>query len=110
MQHVSILILKMYKIRCENKWYWEVSLNNIIYNVPQSSILGPILSNNFVNDQFLFVKDAKLVNFAHNNEIYLKKWNILFGIALDNKLKFQKQIAETVCRKASKQLNAISII
>lgn len=73
MQHVSILILKMYKIRCENKWYWEVSLNNIIYDVPQSSILGPILSNTFVNDQFLFVKDdAKLVNFAHNNEIYLK--------------------------------------
>ena len=73
MQHVSILILKMYKIRCENKWYWEVSLNNIIYDVQQSSILGPILSNIFVNGQFLFVKDdAKLVHFAHNNEIYLK--------------------------------------
>lgn len=79
MQHVSILILKMYKIRCENKWYWEVSLNNIIYDVPQSSILGPILSNNFVNDQFLFVKNAKLVNFAHNNEIYLKN-GIYFSV------------------------------
>ena len=43
------------------------SWQEIIAGVLQSSILGPLLLNIFVNDLFLFVSSSKLSNYADDN-------------------------------------------
>ena len=45
---------------------WE----EIISEVPQGSILGPLLFNIFWNDLFLFVEDSHLKNYADDNTLY----------------------------------------
>ena len=42
----------------------------IITGVPQSSILGPLLFNIFINDIFLFAVKASLCNYADDNTLY----------------------------------------
>ena len=53
---------------CLNNTYSEWV--DILFGVPQGSILGPLLFNRFLCDLFLFLHDIPVVNYADDNTPY----------------------------------------
>ena len=68
----SHLNKRMQKVSVNRKFSaWE----DIYASVAQSSILGPLIFNNFINDVFSFLTTCEMCNYADDNTVYTYRRN-----------------------------------
>ena len=82
----SYLTDRKQRVRVNSKYS---SWNDIIFGVPQGSILGPLLFNIYLNDIFLFCKDSNLANYADDNSPFTCKddiENVILKLESDTKI------------------------
>ena len=48
----------------------------VMFGIPQGSILGPLLLNNFLADLLLIYSDTDIANFADDNTAYISAKNV----------------------------------
>ena len=63
----SCLTNRRQRVRVED---FRSDISYVNSGVPQGSVLGPLLFNIFINDLFYFIKEAKLSNYADDNQLY----------------------------------------
>ena len=66
----SYLVNRHQRVRINSKYS---SWNEILFGVPQSSILGSLLFNIYLSDLFLFTLDSDIANYADDNSPYACK-------------------------------------
>ena len=62
----SYLTKRRQRVKINNTY---LSWSEILFGVPQGSILGPILLNIFLCDLFLFAPDTDIANYADDNTL-----------------------------------------
>ena len=114
------LVTSRVTFRIRNKGHNSFSeWHNILYRVPQGSIMGPLLFNIYLDDIFYFVNKSDKLN-ADNCHLLISNHNInvreeviecstLLGVTLDKKVNFSEHVSN-ICKKASQKLHALARI